>query len=644
MLRRHTSCLLAGIAVAIATPLHAQRAAENPVTDADDGFGATVGNERVGIYTPTNVRGFSPITAGNRRLEGLYFDLGGNGLTNRLYRSITVRIGLPALAYPFPAPSGIVDYELRNPGSEPILSIVAARPIYGRYSLELDGQLPVGTAGFAVGGGVGLVENSYVDGRHTRARSAAVMPTLRLANSEWMAFVGYSETGGDVPPVLITNGPHLPPSFDSSQFYNQTWIDNDQRSRTYGALGRVELTDNLTLRAGAFESRSVRRRTFSDLYINVRPDGSAQNVVVSDPRLPARWTSGEARLSWRFAIGNVQQSLHASIRGRDKRLESGGSGQAALGAARLGTFSPVAEPMFTYASSTTNEVRQLSGGLAYMGRWSDFEWNVGLQKTDYQSRLRRAGSVDVARANPWLYNATLAYAPTEWLGFYGGFTRGLEEIAGAPSSAANRDDAVPASRTHQFDAGVRVVVGGVRLVGGVFQLERPYYSVGDGNLYRRLGEVRNRGIEVSVAGFLRDRLSVVGGLVVMDPRVIGEAAGSGRVGQRPVGSTTSSARLDLEYRTPFVEGLSMTIGLQHSGDVTASTSNYTELDGRQLFVPAATTFDVGLRHRTEIDSTPLTARFQILNVFDTRRSPVTSSNAFGVPDTRRLSFQLAADF
>ena len=53
----------------------AQRTQENAITSASDAFGTSIGNETIGLYRDNNVRGFSPITAGNRRIEGLYFDL-----------------------------------------------------------------------------------------------------------------------------------------------------------------------------------------------------------------------------------------------------------------------------------------------------------------------------------------------------------------------------------------------------------------------------------------------------------------------------------------------------------------------------------------------------------------------------------------
>ncbi|MEM9316643.1 MAG: hypothetical protein AAGA95_18690, partial [Pseudomonadota bacterium] len=44
------------------------------VRAADDAFGASVGEEQIGLYSSGNVRGFSPTSAGNIRLEGLFID------------------------------------------------------------------------------------------------------------------------------------------------------------------------------------------------------------------------------------------------------------------------------------------------------------------------------------------------------------------------------------------------------------------------------------------------------------------------------------------------------------------------------------------------------------------------------------------
>ena len=105
----------------------AQHASDDPVASASDAFGLTLGLESIGLYGPGYVRGFNPQTAGNVRIDGLYFDQQGS-LSNRVVEGSTIRIGVSEIGYAFPAPTGIVDYNLRNPGNgTPTATVVASR-------------------------------------------------------------------------------------------------------------------------------------------------------------------------------------------------------------------------------------------------------------------------------------------------------------------------------------------------------------------------------------------------------------------------------------------------------------------------------------------------------------------------------------
>ena len=106
------ACIAAIFEVATA---RAQHASDNPVVSAEDAFGLTLGLESIGMYSPGQVRGFSPLTAGNVRIDGLYFDQQG-APSNRVIEGWAIRVGVSEIGYDFPAPTGIVDYELRHPG------------------------------------------------------------------------------------------------------------------------------------------------------------------------------------------------------------------------------------------------------------------------------------------------------------------------------------------------------------------------------------------------------------------------------------------------------------------------------------------------------------------------------------------------
>src|SRR5262245_61186347 len=112
------ACALTG--ALLSTASYAQRTDDNVTAESDDVFGRSIGNEVLGIYNSGEVRGFSPTAAGNVRIEGLYFDRQTDP-SYRLVESSTIRVGIASQSYPFPSPTGIVDYNLRDVGSKRII-------------------------------------------------------------------------------------------------------------------------------------------------------------------------------------------------------------------------------------------------------------------------------------------------------------------------------------------------------------------------------------------------------------------------------------------------------------------------------------------------------------------------------------------
>ena len=179
----------AGVAAFVGVPekAWAQRTGENPVASAQDAFGTSVGNERVGLYSPFGARGFSPIQAGNVRIEGLYFDLQAE-LPDRLIAGSDVRVGLTAQSYPFAAPTGIADYSLRKAGDEAVLSTFVGYGPFGGGRVELDGQLPVSST-LSIAAGVGANhEESYFGGDRRLLTGAVVARCLLVIASSLTRF------------------------------------------------------------------------------------------------------------------------------------------------------------------------------------------------------------------------------------------------------------------------------------------------------------------------------------------------------------------------------------------------------------------------------------------------------------------------
>lgn len=155
--------LAAAALLGCAFPACAQRADENAVIGADDAFGRSIGAERIGLYNDQEVRGFSPILAGNVRLDGLYYDNQGGMISPRLVQGSTVRVGLTAQGYLFPAPTGVVDYGLRGGGPTQTLSVNLIAGPYESWAGEVDGNLPIGN-GLVVNFGLGSRHNEIAPG------------------------------------------------------------------------------------------------------------------------------------------------------------------------------------------------------------------------------------------------------------------------------------------------------------------------------------------------------------------------------------------------------------------------------------------------------------------------------------------------
>lgn len=255
---------LCAIVCVLSATASAQRAADNALTAADDAFGTTVGNESVGLYGPYNARGFSPATAGNIRIEGMYFDQ-QIGLNNRIVAGSTVHVGISAQSYDFPAPTGIADFRLRKPGDKPITSVFLGYGAYDTLALEIDGQQPVVKEKFSIGYGVGLRRWDNDAASKNFESSFGALARLRPDDeSELTGFWGrLSDCRNRQQPLLFTAGPYLPPEIPLRHFYGQSWTKSLCNRTNFGLLGARRLGGGWTCAAQSSgrwtRFRSVRR-------------------------------------------------------------------------------------------------------------------------------------------------------------------------------------------------------------------------------------------------------------------------------------------------------------------------------------------------------------------------------------------------
>ena len=615
------------------------RVEENAMRQAADAFGTSVGRETIGLYNSSSVRGFSPIAAGNARIEGLYFDQVW-GLTPRIRRSTNIRVGISAQGYPFPAPTGIVDYSFRKPGDAARLGLVTGGDSYGAAYVELDGEAPL-MRGVSLGYGGAAGTNEYPNGTNSRYRNAAL--SLRwqpFAALELIPFWHRSETYDDEKaPSYLPRGSVLPPRIERRRFNGPEWADYRTTAMNGGLLATLHARAGWLIKGGIFRSMYADHRAFTHLLTDVTPDRTGNRRLIADPPAENSSTSGELRATRSFNEGPRLHNVHVSVRGRDRERRYDGSQSFDVGRTAIDAPYDAPQPNFVFGPQTRDRTRQWTGGVAYDGRWRDVgEVGFSLQKTDYSKRLRKPGLPEAhAEGNPWLYNATAAGFLTADLVAFGSFTRGLEESGVAPSNALNRNELLPAIRTTQGDVGLRYAVSpDMKLVATVFELRKPYFNFDAGNRYAQLGDVQNRGLELSVAGRLSPRLNVVAGAVLSRPRATGEGVRLGRVGERPVGMSRRSAELNLDWRTPWLDGLSLDMSASHSGAITATVDN-------RVALPARTLASLAGRYRFVLLERPASLRVAVSNLFDTYGLELRGAGAYDVISGRVASAYLSVD-
>ncbi|MFN7695389.1 MAG: TonB-dependent siderophore receptor [Burkholderiales bacterium] len=622
------------------SPALAQAPDANPVMSADDAFGLSVGRETIGLYNSGSVRGFSPSAAGNLRIDGLYFDQVW-GLSGRVRTATTIRVGLSAQGFAFPAPTGIVDYALRRPTASPSVALSAGVDDFGSSYLDVDASTPLSKE-LAATAGLSVSRTGYFNGTKGKGWTGGLGLWWRpSASTELGVFASRARAYDDeFSPVLIPVGPQLPPRSRPFQFSGPSWADYEGVGINRGVLLRQRLSPSWALRAGLFRSEERGQSSYSHLLLDVQADGSGRRLIVADPPSLVAATSGEIRAVGNWAGAALQHQLQLSVNGRARDRRNGGSDSRDFGAARIGhDFEPL-EPNWAFGPQTQDAVRQWTAGSSYQLRWRrQAEVLLGLQQTHYRKAVERPSTARVSTQDaPLLFNLSGAWYFNEAIALYAGSTRGLEESGTAPDNASNRRQALPAIRTRQVDAGLRwQLQPQLKLVAGLFEVRKPYLNLDASNTFTQLGEVRHRGAELSLSGALTPQLHLVAGAVLMQPRVEGEAVRLGRVGPRPVGQPERNLRLNLSWQPRDWGGASLDFGASHTSELPATRDN-------RVNIPGITVMDAGLRWPLRWGEQPVSARFAVSNLFNQRGFELRGSGAYAERPGRQASLSLSTAF
>ena len=601
------------------TAVYAQHASDDPLATANDAFGLTLGLESIGLYGPGGVRGFNPQAAGNVRIDGLYFDQQG-ALSNRAVEGSTIRIGVSEIGYAFPAPTGIVDYDLRHPGNgTPSATVVASAGPYEAKGLSVDGNQPLISSDLQLPIGASLQTSTQtaaggVDPGYT-STVANVGATPQWRPNDWLTFRGIFDwtqtTHAKTLPFIFSAGDYLPPVTPRG-YYGQNWAEGRSLAENYGGIVTVRLATHWSLVAGLFRSIADAPVSFEDLYLKTLPNGSAEQFVVGNPEQRTSSTSGEARLVGRFGTGSWRHDVVFLARGRDTLALYGGSDVVDVGPAFIDQGIQVPEPDFSYTARTQDRTELWSAGVAYRAQWQEHgDFAVGVQQENYDKNVSSPG-LPTARLTDYPPRAygNAAMALGDRVTAYTGYTQGLEDSGAVPSVAANRGTILPDARTWQMDAGFRfLLTSKLKLIAGVFEIQKPYFNFDTNNVDRQLGIQRARGVELSLSGEIVPNLNVAVGALLGEVKIIGSNLAAEGVGTTAFGQPHTQGTINANYKFPWLPALSADITFQEFGAAPASVDDVAQNH-------TATVLALGGRYRFKLWGAPTTLRVEVQNATD----------------------------
>ena len=618
----------------------AQRVDENAVTAAQDAFGKSIGIQSVGLYSENDARGFSPQQAGNFRIEGLYFDQQTWAHGDCVVRETTMRVGIAAQSYSFPAPTGIADFSLRKPGDKTLVSFVLTRGPFDAATADVEAQIPLVDRTLSVDLCAGYRKNFERDLFHEShdAVFGATVLWRPTATTEIVPFWSYSVGGGErIVPGVYTDGTIPLSLFRTDDLGTQDWTTWGWHQTTVGVIAKSALLDHWEIAAGLFHSLERDPLTYQPYLTLVTPQTADSTMDVAPP-LTAESTSGELRLTRVFTHEAHQQQVQFSIRGRSVNRNFGGDAIIEYGRIAIDDKSVFPQPAWMLTPESHDTTRQLDLGVTMEERWSGVgSFALGVLHDHYRREVSLPpATVDTNQTSPWLLNIRTGIEAGRELLFYGGYVQGLEDSALAPVSAANRNEPPPATRTWQIDGGIRWVPNEkLQFVLGAFKIHKPYFNLDAENIYRQLGRVEHTGLETSLS-YSDSGLTVLLGGVLLKPRVERDVVEPGATGSIPLGPVPLTLTANMDYAPPEWGPWSASVQWNRLSPRVDTADNSDRL-------PSLATLGAGLRYHWTMLVRPWTLRLDAYNLTNARGLHVSSLDVVVPEQSRRLALTLATD-
>lgn len=591
---------IASVALVLAATTAAGQ--DNAVQSAADAFGERVGTEQSGLYSETQVRGFDLNDSGAYRIDDAYFNRAA-ALNDPVLAGVGVRVGVNAVRLAYPAPSGVVNYRLRQASPVNELRLGAGWRDFGTRVVQGDGSFRAGDFSFA-GGFVWRPLLRFAQGYEGRAVDVGGVGAWQITSDQRLrAFATLYRRAYDGDYAVIPSEAAVPPSLERLHQYSPSWAWTEAVNSNFGVLydGRI---GGFTVDVAAFRSIfDIDRTDYTLITADAAGQGSA--TTFRNPDRVFRSDSVEARVGRQFEAGSISHLATASLRAGRKLVDLTSNLAIPHGSFDLREDErPDGQELAWSGTRGTDTVEQVTASAGYGLAWGErVQLRFGIHRTRYDKDvLSIAGVRTDGVSEATLYNTSAIVSLSDSTAVFGSWVTGLEEAGVAPTSAINRDEVLSPVEAEQFELGVRhAITPGLTLIGAVFDVSKPTNGFRADRSFGLVGEVRHRGVEASIAGKLGTKTSVVLGAVAFQPEVTGPLVDAGVVGSRAAGISQVIVNANVERQ--LWNGWSVDAGLSYSGERWADTAN-------TFKTPAVTTLGLGARNRFVLAGHP--AEFRVL--------------------------------